>query len=104
MAQLTNPIACKNCEKLIDFDSAVRDSPFSWPKIATFWHECSGCKTGNHIKITSGSVSIVEIIGAPSPEWTTLQTTLARDIEIVSDPAFLKVWSGAFHRAIPARP
>ena len=96
-------LECKECRKKIDLEDAVLSSPFSWPQMQTFWHECTGCRTGNHIRINKGLAAIIEITGAPGPSWETLETCLTERLDMNEDPEFLHVWIGASHRAIPAR-
>jgi len=83
--------------------TAIEGAPFSWPNMSTFWHECSECGVGNHIRVSKDSASLIEILGAPGPTWETVQTSLMRGLDVVSDPEFLQVWLGDLHRAIPAR-
>ena len=96
-------IYCKACACPIDLEGAIHGSPYSWPNMSTFWHECQECSAGNHIQIKKGGVSIIEIIGAPGPTWVALSSALARDADMRQDPDFLQVWLGDFHRAIPSR-
>ena len=96
-------LECKDCRKKIDLADAVLSSPFSWPQMQTFWHECSGCGTGNHIRIVKGLSSIIEIIGAPGPSWETVERCPTEGLDMNEDPEFLHVSIGDVHRAIPAR-
>lgn len=99
----TAALECKECRKKIDLEDAVLSSPFSWPQMQTFWHECVGCGTGNHIRIVKGMASIIEIIGAPGPTWETLENCPTERLDMNEDPGFLHIWIGSIHRAIPAR-
>lgn len=96
-------IYCKSCGETIDLRAAVRESPYSWPNLSSFWHECHGCGTGNHIQIKKRGASIIEITGAPGPTWVALSTSRVADADVREDPEFLQVWLGDFHRAIPIR-
>lgn len=94
---------CKSCGESIDLKAAIHSSPYSWPHLSTFWHECSTCGTGNHIQFKKGGVSIIEIAGAPGPTWVALSTSRVADADVREDPEFLQVWLGDAHRAIPSR-
>lgn len=96
-------LECKECRKMIDLEDAVQASPYSWPQMQTFWYECPGCRTGNHIRVTKGLASIIEIIGAPGPTWEAVENCPTEGLDMSEDPGFLHVWIGGVHRAIPAR-
>ena len=96
-------IHCKKCEQEIDLRSALLASPFSWPQLQTIWHVCKNCNTGNHLRFVSGGVQLIDIIGAPGPEWEILQAEIAPDIDIRVDPSWLHIWLGKTHYEIPAR-
>ncbi len=96
-------LECKECRSRIDLEAAVLASPYSWPRLQAFWHECSGCGAGNHIRVAKGFSSIIEIMGAPGPSWETLETCRVKGLDWTDDPEFLQVWVGSAHRAIPAR-
>ena len=96
-------LECKECRSKINLEEAVLSSPFSWPRLHAFWHECSTCGTGNHIRVAKGFSSIIEIVGAPGPSWETLETCRSDGLDWADDPEFLQVWLGSVHRAIPAR-
>jgi hypothetical protein len=96
-------LECKKCRCKIDIETAILTSPYSWPRLHAFWYECSGCGTGNHIRIAKGFSSIIEIIGVPGPQWETLETCRTEGLDMAEDPECLNVSIGSFHRAIPAR-
>ena len=100
---MPSPLHCKNCNCPIDIAEAIASSPFSWPNMSTFWHECPECDTGNHVRVSKDQVSIIEILGAPGPTWETIQTARLSELVVVVDPSYLQVWLGDIHRAIPAR-
>jgi len=96
-------LECKECRNKINLEEAVLSSPYSWPRLHAFWHECATCGTGNHIRVAKGFSSIIEIVGAPGPSWETLETCRADGLDWADDPEFLQVWLGSVHRAIPTR-
>ena len=83
--------------------SAIAGSPYSWPRMSAFWHECPICGTGNHLKVMKNRIETIEILGAPGPNWETIQTAVCKGIETREDPEFLHVWLNGHHRAIEAR-
>ena len=103
MSPMPSSISCKNCTTSIDLSSAITASPYSWPRMATFWYECTHCGTGNHIKVMKDRMEVIEITGAPGPTWETLQTALCKGLDMKQDPEFLHIWFKDKHRAIPAR-
>lgn len=96
-------LACKSCGSAFDLKDAILKSPYSWPPMETFWHECPECKIGNHIRVQNGAASIIEITGAPGPTWETLVTSRVSGLKVSTDPEYLQIWLHACHRAIPAR-
>lgn len=94
---------CKSCGETIDLEAAIQDSPYSWPNLSAFWHECLDCSTGNHVQVKQGEASIIEITGAPGPTWVALSRTQNEGFNVREDPEFLQVWLGNIHRAIPSR-
>jgi len=96
-------LECKECQEVINLEDAVQAAPYSWPRMQTFWYQCPGCGTGNHIRVTKSLASIIEITGAPGPTWETVENCPTEGLDMSEDPDFLQVWIGSNHRAIPAR-
>ena len=94
---------CKSCGEPIHLESAIESSPFSWPYMSTFWHVCKNCDTGNHIRVTSGQALIIEITGAPGPEWMPLSSAKVMDLDARKDPEFLHVSLKELDHSIPCR-
>ncbi len=96
-------LVCKSCGSVFDLEDAILKSPYSWPALATFWHECPECGVGNHIRLQNGTASIIEITGASGPTWETLEVSRVPGLRVAVDPKHLQIWLLAIHRVIPAR-
>jgi len=69
----------KSCSSEIDISYALSKSPFCW-------HECVKCKVGNHIRFIKGQIDLIEIIGAPGPDWKIIQSEKNDSVSILTDP------------------
>ena len=94
-------IACKKCKSEIDIEKAIKESPFCWPEMQTFWYECPSCKEGNHVRVEEGKVFIIEVTGT-GPTWELMQS-MEMDIRFRIDPSYLHIWVGEQHYEVEAK-
>jgi hypothetical protein len=94
---------CIYCQSQIELETALENSPFSWPEMSTIWHECRKCGHGNHIRFESGRYSQIKMLGAPGPDWDSLNDFPEVSISIRQDPEYLHVWFKGKHYEIRAR-
>ena len=66
-------INCRQCGSILGVKEALRDAPYSWPHLQSVWHECQGCGCGNHVWIGKDEWGLIEIWGAPGPDWSFIQ-------------------------------
>ena len=94
---------CVNCGKDFSLSSSLENAKFSWPKLRAFWHECAYCKSGNHIRISQGRYQQIEIVGAPGPEWESINMFQESGLTYRQDESFLHVWLNNTHYEIAAK-
>ena len=101
-----HPVAnlmCKQCSREIELGEAIKTSPYSWPYLQAFWHECTECGAGNHIRVTKGQASIIEITGAPGPTWDAVESCPVADLDMRQDHDHFHVRLGDISRSIPPK-
>ena len=96
-------ITCKKCQSEINIVDALETSPFSWSQFQAIWHVCKKCKTGNHIRFISGAIQLIEIIGAPGPDWKIIQTEQEPSVSLRIDPGYLHIWLNEKHYEVETR-
>ena len=94
---------CKNCSSEIDVSYALSNSPFCWPELQAIWHVCVNCNVGNHIRFIKGQIQLIEIIGAPGPDWKIIQNEKDDSVSIRIDPGYFHVWYKKNHYEIEPR-
>ena len=96
-------ITCKNCKTHINIVDALEDSPFSWPELQAVWHVCDKCETGNHLRFIAGEIQLIEMVGAPGPDWDILQRQTEPSTSIRVDPGYLHIWLNGKHFEVAIR-
>jgi hypothetical protein len=96
-------ITCKKCNSEINIVDALENSPFSWPQLQAIWHVCRKCEAGNHVRFIPGAIQLIEIVGAPGPDWKILQTQPEPSVSLRIDPGFLHVWLDGKHYEVETR-
>ena len=96
-------INCKKCQTPINITDALETSPFSWPHLQAIWHVCDKCETGNHIRFISGAIPLIEIVGAPGPDWEIIQTNREPSVSIRIDSGYLHIWLEGEHYEVVAK-
>ena len=96
-------IQCKKCGIQIEVQNALEDSPFSWPQLQTIWHVCSNCEEGNHIRFVPGELQLIEIVGAPGPDWQIIERHPDPSVSLRIDTGCLHVWYKGKHYEVKVR-
>lgn len=71
--------------------NSLSNSPFCWHELQAIWHECVKCKVGNHIRFIKGQIELIEISGAPGPDWKIIQSEKDDSVSIRTDPGYFHV-------------
>ena len=94
---------CRRCSQEFDLKEAVVSTPYSWPELQAFWFVCRACGKGNHIRIEEGMAAVIDIIGAPGPDWEYAERFRIKEISFRSDPSVLHVFFGHECFSVDAR-
>ena len=94
---------CVSCQENIQIIVALENSLFSWPEMQTIWYKCTNCKQGNHIYFSDGEIGQIRMLGAPGPNWETINKERAPTINIRKDPKYLHIWYQGKHYEVKAR-
>ncbi|MCS6244544.1 MAG: hypothetical protein H2172_11890 [Opitutus sp.] len=96
-------IHCKHCGIEVVLRDAVKTAPFSWPKLQAIWHVCPSCGKPNHIRIENGVFGVIEINGAPGPEWEYVERSRIKDLSFRVDPGFLHISIAGEHFEVASK-
>jgi hypothetical protein len=84
------PLHCRHCSREFELKEAATAASFSWPQLQAFWFVCPSCRKGNHVRVEDGSFAVIDIVGAPGPEWEYVERLRHRGVSFRSD-------ASAFH-------